>query len=84
VGAPEVEDAATGGEGVVLERLPAPGRMSACAAPTERGTSLSPLWGLRSLHVLTHGLRHGLHSYAASRLSRDVVVDFGPKIKLAW
>ena len=32
-------------------------------------SSLSPLWGLFILAEETHGLRRGLHSFAASRLA---------------
>jgi hypothetical protein len=59
VGAPEVEDEAAGGEGVVLAPgfglwAPAFGRENGCAvlaggSMSERGTSLSPLLGLVSI-----------------------------------
>src|SRR6202034_2900434 len=38
----------------------------------EMRAALSPLRGLLFLHLITHGSRRGLHSYAASRLERKL------------
>jgi len=41
-------------------------------------TALSPLRGLFPWHFVTHGLRRGLHSFAASRLkARDFISTRG-------
>jgi hypothetical protein len=53
-------------------------------APEEvwRVVFLSPLWGWPFLIRLTHGLRRGLHSFAARRLGTSSQVYFSGDIEL--